>query len=149
MMKWLAVSVRGSFLDTTVLISAAFPRERHHEEGRAIVTAIEDGAVGRPVFTDYILDELVTFIRRRKGSAESNEALDVMIYSSRLNFVKVEDRHFQAGLQLFRTYERLSLTDAVSVAVMRDRGIGFIFSFDGDFDGIPGITRLTTVEGLI
>jgi len=149
MMKWSAVSIRGSFLDTTVLISAAFPRERHHKEGRAVVTAIEDGIVGRPVFTDYILDELATFIRRRKGPAESNEALDVMLYSPHLSFVKVEDRHFEAGLQLFRTYERLSLTDAVSVAVMRDLGIGFIFSFDGGFDGIPGIIRLTTVEGLI
>jgi predicted nucleic acid-binding protein len=143
------VNTRGSFIDTTVLISAAFPRERHHEEGRAVVTAIEDGVVGRPVFTDYILDELVTFIRRRKGPEESNEALDVMLYSPSLSFVKVEDRHFEAGLQLFRTYERLSLTDAVSVAVMRDRGIGFIFSFDSGFDGIPGITRITAVEGLI
>ena len=143
------VNTRGSFIDTTVLISAAFPRERHHEEGRAVVMAIEDGVVGRPVFTDYILDELVTFIRRRKGPEESNEALDVMLYSPSLSFVKVEDRHFEAGLQLFRTYERLSLTDAVSVAVMRDRGIGFIFSFDSGFDGIPGITRITAVEGLI
>lgn len=143
------MNIRGSFLDTTVLISAAFPRERRHKEGRAIVTAIENGIVGRPVFTDYILDELITFIRRRKGPAESNEALDVMLYSPHLSFVKVEDRHFEAGLQLFRTYERLSLTDAISVAVMRDLGIGFIFSFDSGFDGIPSITRLTTVEGLI
>ncbi len=148
MTKWSAVNIRDTFIDTTVLISAAFPRERHHEEGRAIVTAIEDGAVGRPVFTDYILDELVTFIRRRKGPAESNEALDIMLYSPHLRFVKVEDRHLEAGLQLFRTYERLSLTDAVSVAVMRDLGIGFIFSLDGGFDGIPGISRLTSVEGL-
>lgn len=149
MMKWSAVSIRDSFLDTTVLISAAFPRERHHKEGRVIIAAIEDDAVGRPVFTDYILDEFVTFIRRRKGPAESNEALDVILYSPHLSFVKVEDRHFEAGLQMFRTYERLSLTDAVSVAVMRDRGIGFILSFDSGFDGIPGITRLTTVEGFI
>lgn len=148
-MKLPAENIKSSFLDTTVLISAAFPRERHHKEGSAIVTAIEDGIVGRPVFTDYILDELVTFIRRRKGPAESNEALDVMLYSPHLSFVKVEDRHFEAGLQLFRTYERLSLTDAISVAVMRDLGIGFIFSFDGGFDGIPGVTKLTTVEGLI
>jgi predicted nucleic acid-binding protein len=143
------VNIRGSFLDTTVLISAAFSRERRHKEGGAIVTAIENGIVGRPVFTDYILDELITFIRRRKGPEESNEALDVMLYSPHLSFVKVEDRHFEAGLQLFRTYERLSLTDAISVAVMRDLGIGFIFSFDSGFDGIPSITRLTTVEGLI
>lgn len=141
------MNIRDSFLDTTVLISAAFPKERHHKEGRAIVTAIEDGTLGKPSFTDYILDELVTFIRRKRGPAESNVALDVMIYSPHLSFVKVEDHHFEAGLQLFRTYERLSLTDAVSVAVMRDLDTEFIFSFDSGFDGIPGITKLTAVEG--
>ena len=63
--------------------------------------------------------------------------------------MKVEDRHFEAGLQLFRIYERLSFTEAVSVAVMRDLDIEVIYSFDSDFDGIPGIVRLTTVEGSV
>ncbi len=143
------MGAEGSFLDTVVVISAAFPRERHHGEGRAIVTAIEDGVLGRPVFTDYVLDEVVTFIRERKGPGESIEALDVLLYSPHLRLVKVEERHLEAGLQLFRTYERLSLTDAVSVAVMRDLGIEYIFSFDSGFDGIPGVTRLTSPDGLV
>jgi len=50
---------------------------------------------------------------------------------------------------LFRTYGRLSFTDAVSVVVMRDLDIEVIYSFDRDFDGILGVVRLTTVEGSI
>ncbi|MGQ9469975.1 MAG: PIN domain-containing protein [Nitrososphaerales archaeon] len=73
------------------------------------------------------------------------EVLDAMVYSPHLRFMKVEDRHFEAGLQLLRTYEGLSLTDAVSVAVMRDLKIEVIYSFDSDFDGIPEIVRLTSV----
>jgi len=139
------VSTKPSLLDTTVCIAAALPREKHHKEGRAIITSVEEGALGKPVITDYILDEVVTFVRKRKGAAASIEMLDTIIHSPRLRLVKVENRHFEAGLQLFRTYEGLSFTDAVSVAVMRDLDIEVIYSFDSDFDGIPGIVRLTTV----
>jgi len=144
-MKWSAVSISSSFLDTTVFIAATFPKEKHHKEGREIIASVEEGALGKPVITDYILDEVVTFVRRRKGAAASIEILDAMVYSPHLRFVKVESRHFEAGLQLFRTYERLSFTDAVSVAVMRDLDIEVIYSFDSDFDGIPRIVRLTIV----
>jgi len=58
----------------------------------------------------------------------------------------VENRHFEAGLQLFRIYEGLSFTDAISMAVMRDLDIEVIYSFDSNFDGVPGIVRLTSVE---
>ena len=139
------MSTKPSLLDTTVFIAAAFPREKHHKEGRAIITSVEEGALGKPVITDYILNEVVTFVRKRKGAAASIEMLDAIIHSPRLRLVKVENRHFEAGLQLFRTYEGLSFTDAVSVAVMRDLDIEVIYSFDSDFDGIPGIVRLTTV----
>ena len=139
------MSTKPSLLDTTVFIAAAFSREKHHKEGRAIITSVEEGALGKPVITDYILNEVVTFVRKRKGAAASIEMLDAMIHSPRLRLVKVENRHFEAGLQLFRTYEGLSFTDAVSVAVMRDLDIEVIYSFDSGFDGIPGIVRLTTV----
>ncbi|MCD6538924.1 type II toxin-antitoxin system VapC family toxin [Candidatus Bathyarchaeota archaeon] len=139
------MSTKPSLLDTTVFIAAAFPKEKHHEEGRAIVTSVEEGTLGEPVITDYILDEVVTFVRKKVGAAASIEILDAMTDSPRLRLVKVESRHFEAGLQIFRTYEELSFTDAISVAVMRDLDIEVIYSFDSNFDVIPGIVRLTTV----
>ena len=139
------MSTKPSLLDTTVFIAAAFPREKHHKEGRSIITSVEEGVLGEPVITDYILDEVVTFVRKKVGAAASIEILDAMANSPRLRLVIVESRHFEAGLQIFRTYEGLSFTDAISVAVMRDLGIEVIYSFDSDFDGIPGIVRLTTV----
>ena len=139
------MGTKPSLLDTTVFIAAAFPREKHHKEGRSIITSVEEGVLGEPVITDYILDEVVTFVRKKVGAAASIEILDAMANSPRLRLVIVESRHFEAGLQIFRTYEGLSFTDAISVAVMRDLGIEVIYSFNSDFDGIPGIVRLTTV----
>jgi len=143
------VSTKVSFVDSTVFIAAVFMKEKHHKEGKAIITFVEEGAPGTFIITDYILDEVVTFVRKRKSAVASIEVLEAMIYSPHLRLVKVENRHFEAGLQLFRTYERLSFTDAVSVAVMRDLNIDVIYSFDGDFDGVPGIARLTSIESRI
>ena len=145
-MKLSVVLTKPSFLDTTIFIAATFPKEKHHKEGKGIITSVETAALGKPVITDYILDEVVTFVRKRKSIAASIETLDAILYSPRLRFVKVDNRIFEAGIQLFRTYEKLSFTDAVSVATMRDLGIEIIYSFDSGFDGIPGITRLTTVQ---
>ncbi|MGD0226066.1 MAG: type II toxin-antitoxin system VapC family toxin [Terriglobia bacterium] len=40
-------------------------------------------------------------------------------------------------------HPRLSARDAVHLAVMEQHGIGQILSFDSDFDGFPGIARLS------
>lgn len=145
-MRLSVVHISPSLLDTTIFIAAAFPKEKHHKQGSAIVTSIERGDLGKPVITDYVLDEVVTFVRKRKSVQASIEVLDAMLYSPNLRFVKVDNRIFESGIQLFRTYERLSFTDAVSVATMRDLEIEVIYSFDSGFDGIPGVTRLTAVE---
>ena len=84
------MSTRPSLLDTTIFIAAVFPREKHHEEGRAIITSVEEGALGKPVITDYILDEVVTFVRKKKGATASIEMLEVMIYSPNLRLVQVK-----------------------------------------------------------
>lgn len=140
------MNIKSCFLDTTVFIAAAFPKEKHHKAGREIIISVEKGVLGRPVITDCILDEVVTFVRKKKGAAASVEILDAILYSSYLKLIKIENRHLEAGLQLFRMYKRLSFTDAVSVAVMRDLNIEVIYSFDSDFDEIPGIIRLTHVK---
>lgn len=143
MTKLPAAPTKPSFIDTTIFIAALFPKEKHHNEGKTIIASVERGAISKPVITDYILDETVTFVRKKKSVSASIETLEAILYSPHLEFVKVDNRIFEAGVQLFRTYERLSFTDAISVATMRDLEIEIIYSFDRGFDGIPGITRLT------
>ena len=41
--------------------------------------------------------------------------------------------------------ERLSARDALHVAVMERQGVTRILSFDGGFDGVPGIERLSSL----
>lgn len=43
---------------------------------------------------------------------------------------------------LVRTFGSLSARDAIHLALMRRHDVSHIMTFDSDFDGIPGITRL-------
>jgi predicted nucleic acid-binding protein len=49
---------------------------------------------------------------------------------------------WDTGIDLFTQIERLALADALIVAGARHSGIGYLYSFDDDFDGLDGITRL-------
>ena len=44
--------------------------------------------------------------------------------------------------QVVLAYRHLSAPDAVHLAVMEQRGISRIFSFDFGFDTVPGVTRI-------
>ena len=65
-MKWSAVSTRVSFLDTTVFIAAAFPKEKHHKEGRVVIASVEEGVLGKPVsLTIFLMRWLLSFGREK------------------------------------------------------------------------------------
>lgn len=130
-------------IDTVVFIAAYFPREIHHREGKDIITALQNHRIKRGQITDYILDEIVTFIRKKGGVSASNQVLDNLLGSPHLEIFKVNKKHFEAGITFFKRYDQLSFTDAVSVAVMKDQAINVIYSFDNGFDAVPGIVRLT------
>ena len=51
-------------------------------------------------------------------------------------------RMYLRALELYATTPKLDFADALSVAQMERRKLATILSFDGDFAGIPGITRL-------
>lgn len=129
-------------IDTVVFIAGYFPREVHHGDANEIITALQTQRIRGAFITDYILDETVTFVRRRVGVEASNRVLDNLLGSASLELLKVDKTHFEAGIALFKRYDRLSFTDATTVAVMKDQGINLIYSFDSGFDSVPGVVRV-------
>lgn len=129
-------------IDTAVFIAAYFPKEVHHKDAKEIVTAIQTQRIREALITDYILDETVTFVRARAGAEASNRVLDTLLSSPNLKLLKINKNHFEAGIAFFKRYDKLSFTDATTVAIMKDKGINLIYSFDSDFDAVPGIARM-------
>jgi len=119
-------------------------QEKNFDKAVKIITAIENSTINA-VYTDYILDEILTCIRKHYGIKASLEALDVLI-ASKIQMVKVEEKHIRTAIEIFRKYPKLSFTDAISVAVMIEKNIENICSFDSDFDSIPRIRRLEEIN---
>ena len=125
------------------MIGAFNPKDAFHKPASRLLYRIEQGKVSTPTITDYILDEVLTFVRRRLGFGKSLEVMESILSSDTLNLEKVELGEFQAGIIIFEQHQRLSFTDSVSLAFMNSKGIKEIYSFDKDFDGIGGIRRVT------
>ncbi len=132
-----------ALVDSNILIGAFNPRDAFHKPASKLLHHIEQGKVSAPTITDYILDEVLTFVRRRLGFVKSLEVMESILASDTLNLDKVELGEFQAGIIIFEQHQRLSFTDSVSLAFMNSRGMREIYSFDKDFDGIRGIHRVT------
>ena len=89
-----------------------------------------------------VLQELLhryTLVNRRHDIQPAFDAL--------LNVVDevfaIDGSVIERAQQIVLGYQRLSARHAVHLAVMEQHGIDRILTFDVDFDGFPGITRLS------
>lgn len=129
------------FIDTVTLFAAFFPDEKRHLAAKKIVETITEGKVKNVVYSDYVLDELLTLARTKKNATASNKIVDELI-DSEIKLVKIEQKHLAVAFEIFKKYEKLSFTDSTTVALMLDYGIKEIYSFDSGFDGVPKLIRI-------
>jgi len=132
-------------IDSGVWIGAFNPRDAHHLESKRVIKAVANGRAGRPLITALIFGEVVTYIRRKIGVKQSIEVARVLLDSKNVDVIHIDEHTFSAAYHMFERYPALSFADAVSVAVMKDRGVRQIISFDRDFDGVRDIVRSETL----
>ena len=125
--KYVIVGFAGFFVD-----------EKHHVKAKEVVAAIAEGKVRDAVYSDYVLDELLTLARAKKGAAVSNEILEE-IANSEIKMEKVEQRHLSLAMELFKSYEKLSFTDCTTIGIMDENDITNIATFDKEFRNVPWI----------
>lgn len=136
-----------ALVDTTVLYAAGNQAEtKRHQAALQIVRGTDHGELPVLVITDVVLVETMNGLHRDVGNTTARGMLRRL--QEGVNFLLVREPHavWTSGLELFRRYERLSLADSVQLAAARHHGIEVIYSFDGGFDGIEDLTRLTTPE---
>lgn len=56
----------------------------------------------------------------------------------------VNERDVYAAKDLLQGHKDLSSRDAIHLAIMKSHGVSRILSFDTGFDGVPGVTRLSS-----
>lgn len=133
-------------VDANVLIAARLRRDQDHERGRTLTDAFDDGSLPPAVVLSDVLEEVMNYLQARSGHGTAVETLDAIVESRGFEILFTAKRDFGGGRSLFRKYDQLSLTDAVIVATMQRLDVEYLYSFDDGFDGVKGITRLTTPE---
>lgn len=128
------------FVDSNVpmyLVGAPHPHKADAQ--RLLERAVVEGT--RLVTSAEVLQEILhryVAIGRRDAIQPAFDALLEVVDE----VFPVEVADAQAAKAVVLGAARLSPRDAIHVAVMRRRGVARILSFDGGFDGVPGVTRL-------
>jgi hypothetical protein len=131
-----------ALLDTNVLFASASARDEYHEPATEIVHGIDHGALPEAIVTDYVVAEVLNLTRERLGPSVANQLLDRLITGAHFEIVHTPNADFNAAQPVFRRHDDLSFVDSTIVSFMNREEIEYLYSFDGDFDGIDAITRL-------
>lgn len=135
-----------AYLDSNVLIGAASRRDQDHERAFEIVRAIDAGELPTVRLTNYVIAEAMSYLNERRAPATAVDLYDRLKVGSAFEFVHASNATFYRAEELFRDVERLSFVDATLAAEMEATDVDYLYSFDEDFDGVGGITRLSTAE---
>ena len=123
-----------AFADTSVFVAFLNPKDRHRESAVALLSQ----SAGRILTTEWVLAELGNYL-----SARSNRGLFVpfafarsLAGDERFEIVAASPGQFEEGCALFdsRQDKEWSLTDCLSMVLMRQRGLTEVMTCDHHFE---------------
>ena len=125
------------FVDSSALKANYDAGDGHHLSADKFIRSVESREAGVTGFvtTDYVLDEAVTLTRFAHSHAKAVELAEATIASKFVEVVYSDEGLFSEAMDVFRRHadKEWSLTDCLSFAVMRRRGITTAFAFDTHF----------------
>jgi predicted nucleic acid-binding protein len=133
-------------VDTGVLIGMADADDERHDVAIEIVRGMDHGDLPTGRVTNYIVLETLNWIHERKRHATAVETYERLNQSAGFEVLHAAQKDFSGAVDLFQTYDELSFGDATIAAYMQREDIGYLYSFDDDFDALGGITRLETPD---
>lgn len=130
-------------IDTGVFYAVQNERATNHDVAKTALSRATTGELGRPYTTDYVYDETLTLVRTRTNSFREASLVGSRIlgqdgYPDAIELIHVSEELFDRSLATFERYHdhELSFTDASTVALLQERDIDTVLTFDDDFDGI-------------
>ncbi len=132
------------FVDTTFWVGDADSNDDFHQSAHAGVDAVRKGMMPMALTTDFVINETVTILGRRRGFGAKKAARVArsLMSSPRVFVVYMDEDLFGESLGLYPLFQgKLGLTDVASVVVMKRYGVREIFSHDQDFDNLEGVKR--------
>ena len=133
---------RNVFVDTGVWVAIGDRHDRHHTEAVATYMHLANDRCSFTT-TNLVVAEAHALILHRAGRLQALRLLDAVHQAGRLSRVYADAALEAEAEAILRRYadHHFSLTDAVSFAIMRQRGIAEAFTFDKHF-ATAGFTLL-------
>ena len=127
-------------LDTSFLIGYALMNDEHHSLASKLARDIESGMYGDPILSDTVFDEAVTVFERKNKKREIAITFGRQILSS-FQIEHIDEQIFRQAWALFceQKLSSLSFTDCTILALMREKHISHLATFDKGFLGVEGI----------
>jgi predicted nucleic acid-binding protein len=126
--------VKTVFVDTSYWIARIDPRDQWHVRAREIGSSLADT---RLLTTDAVLVELLNFFSAYGSEMRRAAALITrrILADPSLEVVAQSRETFLAGVELYeaRLDKGYSLTDCISMRVMRERGLADVLTDDHHF----------------
>jgi hypothetical protein len=122
------------FVDTGSFLGRYLPSDQFHARAVAGWKKISDK--GEHCCTSsFVLDEMLTLLARRADYAFAAERGRAIRGSRMLEVLRPSEKIEEEALDLFENFsdQKVSFTDCVSFALMRDRRIKRAFTFDAHF----------------
>lgn len=132
------------FIDSNIPMYVAGSEHPNREPARRVLEAVRSGDIEGCTSTEVLQEILYRYsaIERRDLGAE---VYDLFVQLCPVVFdVTLADT--DGARHLFLQHAALSARDCIHAAVMRNREIEVIATFDTGFDGIAGIRRLAASE---
>ena len=134
-------------IDSNVVLAARNANATRHDDAAAIVDGIDGGELPHARIVNYVVPEILHPLQKRISKSVATETLDLLQTSRGFEFVHVPTGIHPNGERLFRRQDSASepeWADSLLAAYMHSEDLEYLYSFDDDFDGFDGITRLTT-----
>jgi len=128
------------FIDANIPMYAAGREHAHREPSLQFLEAVRQGEIEACTSTEVLQEILYRYWALRRIDV-AREVYDLFVSICPIVFeITLSDTN--RAVDLMEQHE-LSARDAIHAAVMLNRGIELIATFDADFERVPGIRRFT------
>jgi uncharacterized protein len=137
------------FLDASVFLHAylkpakrAIPEdvEAIKRKARAIVKRIEDGE--EAVTSLVHISEIANILEARADTETTCDIISGMLNLPNLKIIEPSKKLYESATEDSRSYG-IGINDALAWILMKRESISEIYSFDGDYDRIDGLRRIS------
>ena len=131
-----------SFVDTNIFIHylLGYDRERFRQ-CHTLIRSAEDGRADLETST-LVIAELIWFLERPPLRTSPARVHSLIAPLLRLDSLRLPDRDLVAAALERHANSTMNFVDACNTVLMQKRRITQIFSYDTDFDGVPGVERV-------